>query len=187
MALQTISSHHQAVAGETLTEVVKLRDKVDSLPNLIDSFQESIEVQIGRIVTTVNTLKTEGDQFATAQLHKAAKDIHISTHKTQSEFDERYRKASQESLKAMEEGAKTIIHHHVAKPISQFIREQKDSIWKTYGICFVCGLFGALVFSGMSIHFQNTEEEKVRLMWGGKLAKAWDKMDKKTKALIESQ
>lgn len=191
MATKNITELHEAIAAETRSEVEKLHDKVDSLgkllPRLINFLESSADAQVGRVVTTINTLKTEGDNYATLISNKVLIAAKTDSLKTQKEFDNRYRQASEDSLKEISDGARNSIYHHVAKPVSEFIQEQKDNVWKTYGICFACALVGALVFSLMAAPPKYTKEEKLQLQWGEKLAKAWDKVDKKTRDLIESQ
>ena len=201
MAFNSISTIHIGVAAETrhevdlLSERVKdlrgeienLHGKFDVLPKLINSFESSIDEQIGRTIKIISILQTSGDSFTDAKVNKVFHDIQVNSAKTQREFDNRYRQASEDSLKEISDGARNSIYHHVAKPVSEFIQEQKYNIWKTYGICFVCALVGALVFSLVAAPPKYTKEEKLQLQWGEKLAKAWDKVDKKTRDLIESQ
>lgn len=185
-----IDNQRDAMVAEIFGEVFKLQEQVkllgESLPKIVARIESSASENIGHLVRAGNYLKSDGDKFSETHTNKILQDLEKSRYKSLEDYEQRIRMASEEARKKMVSAAKDAIFDSVSRPMIDFTNKINIYALVIFGSAILCGVMGAATYSWAKFHFEYTKEEKVQMVFGGKLSKVWDKLDKKTQALIQA-
>lgn len=179
-----------ALIAEMLGDIGKLHDAVESLKGVLPEQIEGVET---RITGLIGLLQKAGDAYkAQIEAYTNAQGEQIRTQmvKDASAAKVRFEQDASAAIKAaladVQRTIKASMQSDVAGPVQEAMQVQQKSLWKTLLLCLACGLIGGLVAVGVNMVSGDRQQDGYTAL-GKAVSASWNKLDAKTKALIEAE
>lgn len=179
-----------ALIAEMLGDIGKLHDAVDALkgvlPGQIEAVETTITGLIGLLQKAGDAYKGSIEAYTNAQGGTVRAQMEKDAQAARDTFDHESRGAIKAVLTKVEQAVINTVENEVSAPMRSILWAQKTRLWNNLVLCLCAGMLGGIFGAFGSAYFVHDKRHEAITEWGNAVVMSWDKLDSKSKALINA-